>query len=81
MGVRELSLTNNSITDISALSGHTSLRYVDLNNNPDFNDIQPLLDNTGLGPGDQVFLTNTNVGCTDVAALQAKGLMVESDCR
>ena len=72
-GLTHLDLLVNSITDISALSGLTSLTYVDLNNNPDFNDIQPLLDNTGLGPGDQVFLANTNVGCTDVAALQAKG--------
>jgi hypothetical protein len=39
-----------------------------------------LLDNTGLGAGDQVLLGSTNVSCTDVDALQAKGVSVLSDC-
>ena len=46
----------------------------------DLTDVQPLVDNTGLGPGDQVFLMNTNVSCTDVPALEAKGVEVDSDC-
>jgi len=79
--LRFLGLSANSITDISPLSGLTSLSFLELDSNTNLSNIQPLLDNTGLGPGDQVFLTNTNVGCTDVAALQAKGLTVESDCR
>ena len=73
-------LSNNSITDISALSGLTSLRELDLSNNPNLTDIQPLLDNTGLGAGDGVTLLSTSVSCTDVAALQAKGVTVGSDC-
>ena len=86
MGIQNLTslgflvLDNNSITDISALSGLTSLVGLGLNGNPNLTDIQPLLDNTGLGAGDTVFLSNTNVSCTDVAALQAKGVTVESDC-
>jgi len=52
-----------------------------LNNNPDFSDVQPLLDDTVLRPGDDVHVMNTNVGCRDVGALQAKGVTVESDCR
>ncbi len=48
--------------------------------NPDLTDIQPLLDNTGLGTGDSVLLMNTNVSCTDVATLEAKGVRVTSDC-
>ena len=76
-----LQLNDNSISDISGLSRLTHLRELQLNNNPDFSDIQPLLDNTVLGPGDDVYLMNTNVGCTDVAAVQAKGLTVESNCR
>ena len=75
----KLGLDNNSITDISALSGLTSLGSLDLGSNP-INDIQPLLDNTGLGAGDSVNLWNTNVSCTDVAALEAKGVTVTSDC-
>jgi hypothetical protein len=39
-----------------------------------------LLDNTGLGAGDTVDLRSTSVSCTDVAALQAKGVTVLSDC-
>ncbi len=74
----ELSLT--SISDISALSGLTSLTDLDLGKNPNLTDIQPLLDNTGLGAGDRVILWSTSVSCTDVAALQAKGVTVTSDC-
>ena len=75
-----LHLNNNSITDISALSGLTSLTSLDLSNNPNLTDIQPLLDNTGLGAGDVVQVQSTNVSCTDVTALQAKGVTVTSDC-
>ena len=75
-----LSLFDNSITDISALSGLTSLAGLFLSNNPNLTEIQPLLDNTGLGAGDRVYLRSTSVSCTDVAALQAKGVTVESDC-
>ena len=85
-----LTLYDNSISDISALSGLTSLGDpgpksgpdpdLDLSNNPNLSNIQPLLDNTGLGAGDEVFLTNTNVSCSHVAALEAKGVTVTSDC-
>ncbi len=78
--LRQLELASNSITDISALSGLTSLEYLILDNNPNLTDIQPLLDNTGLGTGDDVDLRSTNVSCTDVAALEAKGVPVDSDC-
>ena len=87
MGIQNLTslgflvLDNNSITDISALSGLTSLVGLGLNGNPNLTDIQPLLDNTGLGAGDTVFLSNTNVSCTDVAALEAKGVTVTSVCQ
>ena len=75
-----LFIQNNSITDISPLSGLTSLRKVFLENNPDLSNIQSLLDNSGLGAGDRVGLAGTNVGCADVAALEAKGVGVDSDC-
>jgi hypothetical protein len=41
---------------------------------------RPLLDNTGLAAGDIVWLGSTGVSCTDVAALEAKGVTVQSDC-
>ncbi len=75
--LRDLSLDHNSITDISALSGLTSLTQLDLNSNPALSNIQPLLDNTGLGAGDIVLLQFTSASCRDVAALRAKGVTVE----
>ena len=39
-----------------------------------------LLDNTGLGVDDTVDLKSTNASCTDVAALETKGVSVSSDC-
>ena len=68
-----------SISDISALSGLTSLTALYLEDNPALSNIQPLLDNTGLGAGDLVRLEGTNVSCTDIAALRAK-VRVRSDC-
>ena len=83
----DLFLDNNSITDISALRGLTELGSLRLSNNPDLEDIQPLLDNPGLGPippwafgPDLVTLRSTSVSCTDVAALKAKRVSVGSDC-
>ena len=34
-----------------------------------------------IGPGDRVWLRSTTVSCADVAALEAKGVGVGSDCR
>ena len=76
----ELFLNDNSINDISPLSGLTSLTILALNNNFGLTDTQPLMDNTGLGPGDIVNLFNTNVNCADVAALEARGMMVFDSC-
>ena len=75
-----LLLQNNSITDISPLSGLTNLTDLNLSSNPDLANIQPLLDNSGLAAGDEVDLTGTNVSCTDVTSLQAKGVTVTSTC-
>ena len=66
------------------LSGLTSLTDLNLSGNPNLSDIQPLLDNPGIGAGlrrpDFVNLKNTNVSCTDVALLEAKGALVIYDC-
>ncbi len=75
-----LGLGGNSISDNGALSGLTSLTNLRLNDNPNLTDIQPLLDNTGIGAGDLVYLKSTNVSCTDVAALRGKGVTVSTDC-
>ena len=78
--LRHIGLERNSITDISALRGLTSLTSIGLGFNADLTNIQPLLDNTGLGAGDDLNLRFTNVSCTDVAALEAKGVAVLSFC-
>jgi len=62
------------------LSGLTSLTFLGLQHNAGLTELQPLLDNTGLGAGDDVDLKSTNVSCADVAALEAKGVVVDSDC-
>ena len=87
--LRVLTLYNNSISDIGALSGLTGLGDVEgaffrpgpdlnLSNNPNLTTIQPLLDNTGLGTGDTVNLSDVDpaLPCADVALLQAKGVTV-----
>ncbi len=79
-GLTELDLHGNSITDVGSLSGLTNLTFLGLSNNPDLSDIQALLDNTGLGNDDAVDLKTTNASCTDVAALETKGVSVSSDC-
>lgn len=75
-----LQLFNSSIVDISALSGLTNLTNLFLRNNTILSNIQPLLDNTGLGAGDAVDLTHTAVICADITALEAQGVTVTSDC-
>ena len=79
-GLMTLYLNGNSITEISALNGLTGLVDLRLDGNANLTDIQPLLDNTGLGAGDIVDLRDTSVSCTDVTALEAKGVTVRSDC-
>ena len=79
-GLMTLYLNGNSITEISALSGLTGLVDLRLDGNANLTDIQPLFDNTGFGASDIVDLRDTSVSCTDVAALEAKGVTVVSDC-
>ena len=71
-----LNAWDNSITD---LSGLTNLDVIWLHTNTDLSDIQPLIDNPGLG-GAGVSLRSTKVSCTDVATLRGKGVSVISDC-
>jgi Leucine-rich repeat (LRR) protein len=79
-GLTYLSLNDNAIADISPLSGLTMLSELHLDHNANLTDIQPLLDNTGLGANDHVSLEDTNVSCSSVALLQAKGVTVQADC-
>ena len=76
-----LQLFNSSIVDISALSGLTNLTNLFLRNNTNLMNIQPLLDNTGLGLGDVVDLKLTAVSCDDINALELNEVTVTSDCQ
>lgn len=78
--LEELDLSDNAITDVTALGTLPDLTEVVLSENPDLADVQPLLDNIGVGEGDRVHLEGTSVACADVAALEEKGVTVTSDC-
>jgi len=58
----------------------TSLTELHVHDLPDLSNIEPLLSNTGLGTGDAVILYNSDISCTDQAALSAKGVSVGSLC-
>jgi hypothetical protein len=79
-GMVSLVVGYNQINDISVLSELTNLDYLGLAGNPIPSDLQPLIDNTGLGTGDQVFLDNIVVDCAQVAILQGRGVTVTSSC-
>jgi internalin A len=75
-----LGLERTAISDLGPLTELTFLSTVVLDDNNDLVDIQPLIDNTGLGIGDTVHLVGTHVSCADMAALEANGVMVLSEC-
>ncbi len=82
-GLRDLAilrLYNNPITDISPLRGLTNLTELHVHDLPELSNIQPLLNNTGLGTGDRVILMRSKVSCEDAALLQAKGVSVGTNC-
>jgi Leucine-rich repeat (LRR) protein len=76
--LEEIFLFTTPITDISALQNLTALTNVQLMDVGGLSDIQPLIDNAGLGAGDTVNLENVSpsLPCADVTALQGKGVTV-----
>jgi hypothetical protein len=78
--VLTLSLYGNDITDLTALGALPRLATLDLSDNFALSDIQPLVDNSALGDGDTVGLRGTAVDCPSVAALRAKGVIVDYGC-
>ena len=77
--LRTLELTGTLVTDLRPLSGLPDILYIDLRYNADLSDIQPLLENPGIGPGDIVELRLTSVTCDDQARLAAKGVEVRTE--
>ena len=68
------------ISDLGPLVNLTVLLFVDASDNPSIQNIQPLLDNPGVGSGDTVDLSGTGVSCPSIAQLKQKGVAVISDC-
>ena len=77
--LRTIELTGTGVTDLRPLSGLTDILYIDLRYNSDLGNIQPLLDNPGIGAGDIVELRFTSVTCVDQARLAAKGVEVRTE--
>jgi len=82
------SLTNlymdtNQVSDISVLSGLTNLKDVYFWDNQ-ISDISPLVNNSGIGSGDEVELRNnplSTTSCTTyIPKLEAKGVLVFDTC-
>jgi hypothetical protein len=79
--ITTLSIDGTRVFDLGPLLGLAGLSRLDLRGNVQIANIQPLLFHPTLGEGDGVRLEGTGVGCTDVAALQAKGVTVFTTCR
>ena len=79
-----LGLSANAISDISPLVGLTSLSGLNLHCNR-ISDISPLLENSGLGEGDQLFLGNNHLDLSEgsedlenIGRLRMRGATVDS---
>jgi internalin A len=80
-----LSLEDNSIADISPLSGMGYLGELNLSGNQ-VTDITALVENEGIGNGDIADITYNPFDCEDavtldnIAALEERGVSLEHDC-
>jgi len=77
-----LNLDENQIIDISALSSLTNLDYLSLNDNQII-DVSALVDNPGLGSGNEIYLDNNPLGGQavyyDIPILEGRGATVYYD--
>ena len=76
-----LGIGGTRVHDLSPLIGVAGLARLDLRGNMQLSDVGALLFHPGLGAGDAVRLEGTGVSCTDIAALEAKGVTVFKTCR
>lgn len=75
-----IGLERTTVTDLSPLIDMVYLTTLHLHDNRDLSDIQPLLDNSGVGRDDEVKLERTSVSCEDIESLRAKRATVTSNC-
>ncbi|MBX3173939.1 MAG: putative Ig domain-containing protein [Gemmatimonadaceae bacterium] len=74
-----LQLAENQITDVSAVAGLVNLTFLRLYQNFNLVDITPILNNPGLGPGDELRIMWTMAPCNDLAVLVQRGVAVYSE--
>lgn len=83
VNLETLGLVGNGISDISVITNLTKLSWLDLSSNA-ISDLQPLVDNAGLGFGDQLYLGSNPFDCTgqaaNLSALKSRGVQLSSDC-
>jgi len=79
-----LDLGNNNISDISPMSGLTNLEYLSLVMN-NISDLSPLVENSGLGSGDEIYLEGNNLDLSEgsedmdnIRALEDRGVIVRA---
>ena len=79
-----LHLWDNNISDISVVAGLTNLTFLNLWGN-NISDISPLVENTGLGSGDEVYILGNPLSYssiyTHIPVLQERGVEVFFDNR
>jgi Leucine-rich repeat (LRR) protein len=79
----ELDFAFNDIVDISPLQGLTQLQNLYLNFNP-VTDLAPLVNNAGIGSGDNLILSGTSLNCqaqaANVTALLGRVASMYSPC-
>ena len=84
INLTHLGLDGNTISDISSVADLTNLRWMRLNNN-NISGLSPLVANTGLGKGDEIYVRGNPLSYlsihTHIPILQSRGITVESDNR
>lgn len=74
-GLTDLWLDNNDISNVTALAGLTNLQALSLAGNYNLYNISSLINNSGLGQGDYVYLP-TDISPNDIQALNDKNINV-----
>ncbi len=75
-----IGLEQTTVTDLSPLGDMILLSFLVLDDNRELSNIQPLIDNPGVGRDDTVWLERTSVSCEDIESLRAKRATVTSNC-
>lgn len=76
-------LRDNQVVDLSPIAGLVNLEYLLLEGN-EIIDLSSLLDNPGIGEGDQLFITDNPIDCHSqdpiIRELLERGLSIMHDC-